>query len=174
MGMVDGQGFDAKGSHAAGDVLPRLFGKCEFAELHLDGNFPSTRRREKQFGISVLERRARCTESLRIGEHPQEDMGIEEELHSALEVVQDLVGQRLVEIVRNDQATAINPQGTWLVWTGPHEAGRWLTAPGDEHLLTSRDFIQQPRQVGLGLVDPNGLSHKTKPSGRSLPGTRRA
>jgi hypothetical protein len=79
---------------------------------------------------------------------------------SALEGVHYIVIKRRVEVVRYDQTTPINAKGPWSPGAQGHQASSRLPPAGDHDLLSSCYIVQQPGQMRLGLMDPNGLSHE--------------
>ncbi len=66
-----------------------------------------------------------------------------------------VVAQGCVEVVGYDEASAVESELPRP--PGRHEAGDLPAAGGDDDLLAGTHLLQEPRQVGLGLVDPDGL-----------------
>lgn len=71
---------------------------------------------------------------------------------STIEGVENLAGQRGVEVVGHDEGPSVDTELTrWRVGYGD-ETGDRNTAADDDHLLALRDTPQQAGQVRLGLV----------------------
>jgi hypothetical protein len=76
-------------------------------------------------------------------------------------VTENVIIEWRVKVLRDGKTAAIDTEGPRHIGTQGHQTSSRLPSAGDEDLLPGGDVIQQPRQVRLGLVDTNGLSHKT-------------
>src|SRR3712207_2847216 len=70
---------------------------------------------------------------------------------------------RLVEVVGDEHPTAPRTRGPRLrAHTGRDEPGDRLAGPGDDDVLPRLDGLEQPREVGLRLVDVDGDRKSTR------------
>ncbi len=74
-------------------------------------------------------------------------------------MIEDVVVERGVEILRDDQTASVDAEGPQGLLAQRHETGRRYAPTGDEDLLPGGHIIQQAREVSLGLMDTYGLSH---------------
>ncbi len=86
-------------------------------------------------------------------------MSVEENPQAlALELRQDLLGQRRIEVLRDDELPLLRSQNALARrWTDRHKTRDGPTRPGDQDILSSGYTLEQPREVRLGLMDVDSL-----------------
>jgi hypothetical protein len=74
---------------------------------------------------------------------------------ATVELFQQIVGQRSVEVVRDPNPTTIKSQGTdfVLLRLDGDQAGHGDSGAGDGDFFSGGDALQEAGQVGLGYVD---------------------
>jgi len=72
--LLDGERPGSDGPHPVRDVPRRVVGELEPAELDLDGDLPRAGGRHEELVARVLEDAELPTETLGLGEQPQEDL----------------------------------------------------------------------------------------------------
>ena len=160
-GVLDGEGLGPNGRHAVGNVAFRIVRKLEPPEADLDGDPPRTGHGKKRVVGGVLDRPQVLAESLQLGQQPEEDVGIEEQPHT-----QDSKASRTSASSGPSKSSGTTsrprsiPNVRARLGTYRHQARRRLSAAGDHDLLTRGDVIEEPGEMGLGLVDSHGLSHE--------------
>ena len=97
----------------------------------------------RQWGAAVR------PEAFRLGQEPQEDVRVEQHLRA--EPIEQVVGQRRVEVVRDDKPASVQTEPPAL-GARRHQAGDLLTPPGDHDLVATLDIGDQPLKLGVDLV----------------------
>ncbi len=93
--------------------------------------------------LRIFEQREVLAEAFALGVQPEEDMGVEQNLHCPNEASR-LVRERSVEVLRHDEASFVDPEPPGgLAWRRA-KAGDGLAAASDHDLLAGGHVLDQP------------------------------